>query len=75
MSESALDAAGAEAAANEFRAAVAAIESQVSAAIVGQREAIRGVMISLILGGHALLEGVRGSARRAWCTRSPVRSG
>ena len=60
MSESALDAAGAEAAANEFRATVAAIESQVSASIVGQREAIRGVMISLILGGHALLEGVPG---------------
>src|SRR6478735_10624174 len=51
---------GAEAAANEFRSTVAAIEAQVGAAIVGQREAIRGVMISLILGGHALLEGVPG---------------
>ena len=60
MSEPALDAAGAEAAANEFRVTVAAIENQVSASIVGQREAIRGVMISLILGGHALLEGVPG---------------
>ena len=55
MSESAVDAAGAEAAATEFRLAVGAIESQVSATIVGQREAIRGVMISLVLGGHALL--------------------
>ena len=60
MSESALGAAGAETAANEFRLTVAAIESQVSASIVGQREAIRGVMISLILGAHALLEGVPG---------------
>ncbi|HET6174048.1 MAG TPA: MoxR family ATPase [Gaiellales bacterium] len=51
---------GAKAAAAEFRSAVAAIEEQVSAAIVGQREAVRGVMISLILGGHALLEGVPG---------------
>jgi MoxR-like ATPase len=55
-----VDAAGAEAAATEFRLAVGAVESQVSATIVGQREAIRGVMISLILGGHALLEGVPG---------------
>ena len=60
MSESAVDAADAEAAAIEFRRTVAAIESQVSTSIVGQREAIRGVMISLVLGGHALLEGVPG---------------
>jgi MoxR-like ATPase len=51
---------GAEAAAARFRATVEAIETQVGAAIVGQREAVRGVMISLILGGHALLEGVPG---------------
>jgi MoxR-like ATPase len=50
----------AEAAAAQFRKAVAAIEAQVGGAIVGQREAVRGVMISLILGGHALLEGVPG---------------
>jgi MoxR-like ATPase len=56
----ATDGPGAEAAAAEFRTAVAAIEAQVSEAIVGQREAVRGVMISLILGGHALLEGVPG---------------
>ncbi len=60
MSESAVDAADAEAAATEFRRTIAAIESQVSTSIVGQREAIRGVMISLVLGGHALLEGVPG---------------
>ncbi len=50
----------AERAAAHFRATVEAIESQVGAAIVGQREAIRGVLICLILGGHALLEGVPG---------------
>jgi MoxR-like ATPase len=60
VGESAVDAPGAEAAAAEFRVAVGAIEKQVSATIVGQREAIRGVMMSLILGGHALLEGVPG---------------
>ena len=51
---------GGDAAAAAFRTAVAAIETQVGAAIVGQREAVRGVMMSLILGGHALLEGVPG---------------
>jgi MoxR-like ATPase len=51
---------GAESAAASFRTAAQAIEERVSAAIVGQRDAIRGVLISLILGGHALLEGVPG---------------
>jgi MoxR-like ATPase len=56
----AADEPGAQAASEQFRAAVTAIEAQVASAIVGQREAVRGVMISLILGGHALLEGVPG---------------
>jgi MoxR-like ATPase len=60
VSEPVLGAPGAKAAAAEFRVAVGAIENQVGAMIVGQREAIRGVMISLVLGGHALLEGVPG---------------
>src|SRR5882757_634340 len=51
---------GAESAAASFRTAAQLIEERVSAAIVGQRDAIRGVLISLILGGHALLEGVPG---------------
>ena len=50
----------AERAAEQFRATVEAIENQVGAEIVGQREATRGVLICLILGGHALLEGVPG---------------
>jgi MoxR-like ATPase len=44
----------------DFRATAKAIESQVGERIVGQRDAIRGVLISLITGGHALLEGVPG---------------
>ena len=43
-----------------FREIAAAIETQIGRAIVGQREAIRGVLICLIADGHALLEGVPG---------------
>jgi MoxR-like ATPase len=43
-----------------FRETAAAIETQVERVIVGQREAIRGVLICLIADGHALLEGVPG---------------
>jgi MoxR-like ATPase len=52
----ALEASGPE----EFRATAAEIERQVELAIVGQREAIRGVLTCLIAGGHGLLEGVPG---------------
>ena len=51
---------GAADVAADFRATAEAIESKVAEQIVGQRDAIRGVLISLILGGHALLEGVPG---------------
>ena len=50
----------AESDAADFRTVAEAIEQRVAEAIVGQREAIRGVVICLILGGHALLEGVPG---------------
>ena len=43
-----------------FRTVAGEIERQVGLSIVGQPEAIRGVLISLILGAHALLEGVPG---------------
>jgi MoxR-like ATPase len=43
-----------------FRATAAAIEREVSRVIVGQREAVRGVLICMIVGGHALLEGIPG---------------
>jgi MoxR-like ATPase len=43
-----------------FRASAAAIEREVARVIVGQHEAVRGVLLCLIAGGHALLEGVPG---------------
>jgi MoxR-like ATPase len=43
-----------------FRATALAIETEVAKVIVGQRDAVRGVLISLVAGGHALLEGVPG---------------
>ena len=44
----------------EFREIAAAIEQQVGAVIVGQREVVRLVLMCIIAGGHALLEGVPG---------------
>jgi len=44
----------------EFQRVGAAIEAAVAETIVGQQEAIRGVLICLAVGGHALLEGVPG---------------
>jgi MoxR-like ATPase len=43
-----------------FRETALAIERQVALAIVGQQEAVRGVLLCLIGGGHALLEGIPG---------------
>ena len=45
---------------DEFRSITAAIEREVSSAIVGQLEAVRGALICVVAGGHALLEGVPG---------------
>ncbi len=44
----------------EFRETVAAIEEQVGQVIVGQYEVLRYVLMCVIAGGHALLEGVPG---------------
>ncbi len=44
----------------QFREIGAAIEAEVGKVIVGQREVVRDVLICLIAGGHALLEGVPG---------------
>ena len=44
----------------EFRETAAAIEGQVAQVIVGQMSVVRHVLICLIAGGHALLEGVPG---------------
>jgi MoxR-like ATPase len=52
--------AGAPLTPDEFRAAVAAIEGAVSTVIVGQQAVVRGVLVSMVAGGHVLLEGVPG---------------
>src|ERR671938_208629 len=44
----------------EFQRVAEAVQREVASAIVGQEEAIQGVLITLIAGGHALLEGVPG---------------
>jgi MoxR-like ATPase len=44
----------------EFRSTVRRIEEEVSRVIVGQSEVLRDVLICVIGGGHALLEGVPG---------------
>lgn len=45
---------------SEYRAVVARIEEEVSTVMVGQSAIVRDVLICLIGGGHALLEGVPG---------------
>jgi len=44
----------------EFREAALAIEEQIGVVIVGQRDVVRHVLMCVIAGGHALLEGVPG---------------
>jgi MoxR-like ATPase len=44
----------------QFRETAAAIEAEVGKLIVGQSEVVRHVLICIIAGGHALLEGVPG---------------
>jgi MoxR-like ATPase len=44
----------------EFQRVAAAIEAAVARTVVGQAAAVRGALICLIAGGHALLEGVPG---------------
>ncbi len=44
----------------EFRRVGEAIEGAVAKSVVGQHEAVRGALICLATGGHALLEGVPG---------------
>ncbi|HSH03651.1 MAG TPA: MoxR family ATPase [Anaerolineae bacterium] len=46
--------------ADEFRSTAAAIESEIGKVIVGQKDVVRHVLIAIISGGHALLEGVPG---------------
>ncbi len=44
----------------ELRNTAQAIEEQIGQVIVGQQEIVRGVLVSLLAGGHTLLEGVPG---------------
>ncbi|MBI4771602.1 MAG: AAA family ATPase, partial [Chloroflexi bacterium] len=46
--------------ADEFREIAARIESEVGRVIVGQRAVVRLVLVSLLAGGHVLLEGAPG---------------
>jgi MoxR-like ATPase len=46
--------------AEQFRETAAAIEAEVGQVIVGQKDVIRHVLVSILGGGHVLLEGVPG---------------
>ena len=54
------DAAVAELSASEFRATAEAIEDEVGKVIVGQHDVVQHVLVCVLAGGHALLEGVPG---------------
>jgi MoxR-like ATPase len=45
---------------SEFRSVVSRIEDEVAKVMVGQADIVRDVLVCLIAGGHALLEGVPG---------------
>jgi len=47
----------------EFIRTAKRIEEEIGKVIVGQREVVRGILICLLAGGHALLEGVPGLAK------------
>ena len=53
-------AAPAELTVEEFRQIAATVEAEVGKVIVGQADVVRHVLICLVAGGHALLEGVPG---------------
>jgi MoxR-like ATPase len=44
----------------QFRDCASTIENEVSKVIVGQKEVVRHVLVSILAGGHVLLEGVPG---------------
>ena len=49
----------------QFREMTARIEKEVGKVIVGQHEVIRNILISVVAGGHVLLEGVPGLGKTA----------
>src|SRR6187397_3725987 len=48
---------------SELRTAFANVRTEVGKAVVGQDGAVTGLLISLLAGGHVLLEGVPGVAK------------
>ena len=44
----------------------AAMRAEISKALIGQPEVIDAVLCALLAGGHVLVEGCRGLARRCW---------
>ena len=49
--------------AEEARARLAAVRSEVAKAVVGQDAAVSGLLVALLCGGHVLMEGVPGTAK------------
>jgi len=45
---------------DEFRATFSAVEHEIARVIVGQAEMVRQVLVAMVCGGHALVEGVPG---------------
>lgn len=62
MTDSTATAGGAPAA-QDHRAAFAAVRAEVAKAVVGQDAAVTGLLVALLTGGHVLLEGVPGVAK------------
>ena len=58
-----VDAGGALALADDFEARVAALKQEVGKVIVGQERVIDQILITLLAGGHCVLEGVPGLAK------------
>jgi MoxR-like ATPase len=50
---------------DEFREITTSIENEVGRVIVGQKDILRNILISVVAGGHVLLEGVPGLGKTA----------
>ncbi|NLT25615.1 MAG: MoxR family ATPase, partial [Microbacteriaceae bacterium] len=48
---------------DDIRSQLAQVRTEVGKAVVGQEEAVEGLVIALLSGGHVLLEGVPGTAK------------
>ncbi len=61
--------------AREFCRAFDALQQEMEKVLVGQKEVIEGVLTAFFAGGHTLLEGAPGLARRCSCVRWATRRG